>query len=230
MLNLMSWMKNLLIFFLLFLTIESYSQVGLIIDSGDFTNVRKERGTHSEILYQVKENEVFFMNEEEIEADSSWIEIWLPRHKFSKYLADFSNSDIIGYIHKSRIKRIDSLQIENSNIPELLFEIQKADTTQELTIGTFGLEIPLTMSYEVEKLSLVWDDSMFLQESILFDDLFNIAFDVGFYSSNEQRFTTYRQGKTYFIRQECADGAGYYEIVWVIRNGQIIQRLVGGIY
>ena len=216
--------------FLLLFAIQSRAQIELIEDPDGFANVRKERGAHSEILYQVKENEVFFMNEEEIEADSSWIEVWIPRHKFSKYLVDFSNSDIIGYIHKSRIKRIDSLQIENSNIPELHFKIQKADTTQELTRGTFGLEIPLSMSYEVKKLSLIWNDSISLQKSILFDDLFNIAFDVEIYRSNEQRFLTYRQGETYFIKQECADGAGYYEIVWVIHNGQIIQRLVGGTY
>lgn len=226
----MNWIVSFFTSFLLLLTFQSFAQIGLIEDTDGYTNVRKERKIDAEVVHQVKENEVFFMNEEEIESDSNWIEVWIPRNKFSKYLIDFSNSDVTGFIHRSRIKPIDSLQSLNSNIPELLFEIQKADTTKELTIGTFGLEIPLSMSYEVEKLSLVWNDSIFVQESILFDDLFNIAFEIGIYRSSEQRFTTYRQGETYFIKQECADGAGYYEIVWAIRNGEIVQRLVGWIY
>ncbi len=218
--------KTYLILILLALTINTYGQIALIEDSDGFTNVRKNKSVKSEIIYQVKENEVFFIDVEYIDSDSNWIKVWISKDKFSKY---YSDNDITGYIHRSRIKSLGSLSISKDNNPKLVFKIKKADTTRVFEKNSYGLEIPLSMSYEVKEMKVIWKGETLTQDRQLFDDLFNIQFETGNYTSDQKRFTTYKQGETYFIKQACADGGGYYEVVWVIRNGKIIQRLAGWI-
>ena len=43
------------------------------------------------------------------------------------------------------------------------------------------------------------------------------------------RFAIYRNNNTYFIYQANSDGAGYYQIVWVLTRDGLQQRLVGTI-
>ncbi|MCR9154445.1 MAG: hypothetical protein NXI09_10075 [Bacteroidetes bacterium] len=212
-----------------FFSVTCFGQIGLINDLDGYTNVRKEKSADSEILFQIKENEVFFIDVYYVDLDSSWIKIWFPKSKYSKYNKDYSNSDLNGYIHKSRIRLIDSLRVCEKDCPKLIYGIQKADSTRELENGVFGLEIPLSMSYEVSSLYLKWDNQTIQQNTELYDDLLNVAFEEGNYTSDCGRFTTYENNGTYFIRQKCADGAGYYEIIWVVKNGEIIQRLAGWI-
>ena len=73
--------KNYLIFILLFLTMNIFSQIGLINDPDGFTNVRKGKTTKSEIIHQIKENEVFFINVEYLDLNSDWIKIWIPNNE-----------------------------------------------------------------------------------------------------------------------------------------------------
>ena len=42
-------------------------------------------------------------------------------------------------------------------------------------------------------------------------------------------FEVYKKGETYFVYQRNSDGAGSYEIVWVLDKNGLKQRLVGTI-
>lgn len=218
--------KTQLIFVFLAFTLNSFGQIAVITDPDGYTNVRKDESSKSEIIYQVKEDEVFFVDVESIDLKSNWIKVWISKDKFSKY---YSANDFTGYIHHSRIKSLDSLPISKDNNPKLVFKIEKADTTRVFEKTPYGLEISLSRSYEVKEMKIIWKGETLAQEQQLFNDLYNIQFEIGTYSSDQKKFTTYKQGETYFIKQACADGGGYYEVVWVIRNGKILQRLAGWI-
>ena len=204
--------------------VQTIGQVALINDPDGYTNVREGKNTNAAIIYQVKNNEVFFIDEEYFEVDSLWIKVWISSNAYSRTVA---SDDISGFIHRSRIRPIESLAIAHGDIPELIFSIERADTTRIFDFMPYGLEGFLSESFEVTKLQLIWKGQIINQDELLFDDLYNMTFETGDYSSHQGRFTTYQQGDVFFIHQKCADGAGYYEIVWVISDGKIIQRLAG---
>lgn len=218
---------NLLLFLLcLGMSMEAYGQVGLISDIDGYTNVREEPNSQSRIICRLNDGEAFSIDEAYIEMDSRWIKVWIPSNKFSKFEKDYSNAYITGFVHKSRIVLIDSLQTIDVDQPRLIFDIQKADTSRVSSSGEWGLEIPLADSHEVSSLSLKWKEQIIEQDLILFDDIYNVTWISGLLTSEQERFKTYQRADTFYIHQQCADGAGYYEIVWVIKEGIIIQRVI----
>ena len=106
--------------------------------------------------------------------------------------------------------------------------IEKIDTSKIIskTNVSYGLEVPLN-SNEVKELYLKWKGKLIKQDTALFDDLFNVTFKEELYSSvNNNKFSYYFKNGIYYIKQQCGDGAGFYEITWIIKNGKIIQRLI----
>ena len=153
----------------------------------------------------------------------------MPKHRYAKYGDDYADGETEGYVHHSRLLVLDSLEICRGDCPELVFRIAAADTSKVIDRVVFGLEIPLAHSFEVAGLQLKWRDSTITLTEELYDDLYNVAFGAGTYRSRDLRTRTFQRGDTYYLSQRCADGAGTYEIVWVIRDGKIIQRLAGSV-
>lgn len=234
-----SLMKHLLsICLLFFLTIDLMSQTAIIEDKDGFTNVRKEASAQAEIIYQLAENEVFFYADESYGNSSdneNWVNVMIPRNKFS-IITDIENSYYYGYIHRSRLKPLMELDNVSKLGGQLIFQVARVDTLDKKVDNLidgyhpYGLEIDLYQSWEVTSLHLLWNGSIIPQPEVLFNDLYNITFHEGEYRSNSHRFRTYTKGQITFIAQDCADGAGYYQIVWVIENQRIKQRLVGNIF
>lgn len=212
------------IIFCLLLSFKSFGQVGYIEDIDGYTNVRKESNINSEIIYKVSLNEVFFIDLEYSELEETWIKVWIPKDRFS--LTD-KNYNITGFIHKSRIRLLDDLPLCKKNDINLTFEVVKADSAKIENDDVFGLEIPISLSYRINKMIIEWKGEEMIQKDEMIRDLYNVHFNEGRYKSTSPRFTNYLKNGIYFIYQKCADGAGSYEIVWVIKNGKIIQRLVG---
>lgn len=239
-------MRNFLLFGLVFLINTAFGQVAIIQDKDGFTNVRSKPTVDSEIVYKLKDNEVFFYYEDSygtIAENTDWVQVMIPNNKYSIRLSYYGY--IYGYIHKSRLKPIS--QLENIIEPDqiLKFTISKVDIHDKWRgstivkgekinlingFGYYGVEIGLEASYDISSLDLIDSGQVIPQSPILYLDLYNISFIEGEYRSDSKRFKTYRNGELTFVHQECADGAGYYQIVWVINQGRIIQRLVGWIY
>jgi len=239
-------MRNLLLLGLVFQIHTVSGQVAIIQDKDGFTNVRSKPTVDSEIVYKLKENEVFFYYEEPfgtMAENTDWKYVMIPQNKFSIQLSGYGY--IYGYIHKSRLKPIS--QLENIIEPDqtLKFNITKVNVNDKREgntmvqgekiylingVGYYGVEIGLERSYDISSFEIIESGQVIPQSPILYLDLYNISFTEGEYDSNSDRFKTYINGEFTFIQQECADGAGYYQIVWVINQSRIIQRLVGWIY
>ncbi|MFM7682403.1 MAG: hypothetical protein ACKO7P_06620 [Bacteroidota bacterium] len=215
---------------ILFFTSNAYSKlttrIALINDLNGYVFVKNKPSQNSETIYKLNNWEVFEIDIDYIDLDSTWIKIWIDENRFpqrseSQYIRGY------GFIEKSKILLVDSLTaIPNSEVL-LSFNIIKADTNKIIDekLFTYGLEIPLKLSFKIKYLELYSDGKIIRQNPKLYEDLYNVTFQEGNYNSLGERFKTHFKDNTYYIRQECADGAGFYWIVWVVRNGEIIQRL-----
>ncbi len=216
---------------LLFLVTYSiiYAQIQDEIVAIDDIVVYRDASYDSDSIYLLHKNEVALITEND-KNNSDWYFIELTRSKLSKQLENNKDSYVYGFVPKSKIILVDSIPQETSNNSLILqFEIVKADTLKVTTKENviYGLEIPLSISYTISSMLLKWNNKFINQNEVFFNDLYNIAFQEGVYSSNgNPNFTMHKLDDCFFVKQKCADGAGFYEITWVIIGGKIIQRLI----
>jgi hypothetical protein len=221
-------MKRYILIGLLFWQYAVYAQKqdeAIVLE--DNLIVFKDASNKSDTVYTLQKNEIFLLAEND-GNDQNWIAIEISQNKFSKHIA---NQDVFitGFIPRSKIHLIDSLpKCEPSEIG-LKFNIVKADTTiadNQVNLG-YGLEIPLSMSFVVNDMFIEWKGSLLKQDHNLFDDLFNVAFKEGMYSTGHIKWvSSYKFGDCFYIKQGCGDGAVSYEITWVIKDGIILQRMI----
>lgn len=186
--------------------------------------VNREPKFDSDTIYTIKKNEVFLIVENE-ENNSDWLYVKITLNKFSK----IKSKNIYGFIPKSKVIFIDNLNKNSQENIALKFNLIKADTINKISYNEsqYGLEIPLNLSFLVNSMSLQWKGETINLNTELYDDLYNVSFHEGNYSSIENpMFVIYEYERVFYIKQECADGAGYYEITWVINNGEIVQRII----
>ena len=110
-------MKNyLIIVSIIFFCNLNYGQVAVIKDVDGFTNVRKLPKIDSEVIYKLKDSEVFIYQENETESD--WITVYISKNKYQMECGEVDT--FTGYIHKSRLYPIEDLNKYNGN--EFSFE------------------------------------------------------------------------------------------------------------
>lgn len=222
-------MKVVLSIILTVLTIQvSFGQVAIIQDPDGWTNVRAEPNASSEIILRVNENEVFWYNIEESEQE--WVSIYIPKDKYS--LGTTSQNYVTGYIHTSRL-----LPLEN------LSEYNRSDFTFEYVIGEFD-----STDRVIDKIDGKWVTSIDgrtpwgidgntpnsqVNDILVYMDQTPVQIHEVFYTDLYQcnpHVTIYKENETYFVHHWNSDGAGAYEIVWVINKAGLLQRLVGSMY
>ncbi len=222
-------MKLLTIIILLLNYLFSFAQLqDEMISASEELLIYSQDNFDSEIIGKIKPYEVFSIVEQGIEP-SDWFYIAQGVDQFTKLKQEDYNKSKNGYINSSKAIFIDSLQEAKSNFPILHFEINAYSNQLKLdtSMSSYGLEIPIEDSYIISRFTLDWKGSKIDQNELFYNDLFNISFDEKNIASNiNDRFTTYCYGDVYYIKQMCADGAGSFEITWVIQDGKIIQRLI----
>lgn len=217
-----------LILTLIVIASSSFGQVAVIKDKDGYTNVRKEANGESEVIYKILDNEVFWFDYEVGYFENEWVEVFIPKNKFS-----FSSTDpdyIQGYVHKSRIQPIDKLPKLTSDNFKFKYELNPFDSTGKIidkqdnkwitqingrpVWGTDG-NFP---RLQVENIKVSIDNRDILIHPVFYCDIYEC--DGG--------YTIYKNGDTFFVYQMNSDGAGAYQIVWVFTNENgLIQRLVG---
>ncbi len=106
------------------------------------------------------------------------------------------------------------------------------DTT-EITDASFinyGNDNCVDEFYLVEKMELYWQGKWIEQPDTLFKDLCALWHDAGTFSTfDSKEFRIYKIDEFYYIRHDGGDGASAYDIIWVIKDGKIVQRLIDSI-
>ena len=227
-------MKNLLfsVFVLLFSTQSLWGQAATISDPDGWTNVRKEPKGESEVIHVVHEGEFFFWASPEMDMDpeSEWAEVYIPTNKFS--LEDGGSSPTIkGYIHRSRILPIEEIpeykgsdfsfayatsafKTEGKVIEYLDGEVHRINGRQ-----IYGTDLS-TPGDQVDGISVFVGSEKIEIHPVFYQDIFEC----------DNEFSVHKIGELFILNQWNSDGAGAYEIVWVIDKTGVVQRLVGTLY
>lgn len=205
-------------------------QVAIIQDPDGWTNVRKEPNGQSEIIHKIFENEVFWFDYEETDEIQDWVSIFIPKNKFS--LGKSEPYFITGFIHKTRLLPLENLQKNTGD--DLIFRyeltsfnptnriIEKKDSKWIVAIdgrpvwGADG-ELP---KVEVKDVAVKIKGIRIDIHKAFYSDIYECT----------NAFSVYKKGETYFVYQWNSDGAGAYQIVWVLDKNGLQQRMVGSMY
>ena len=207
----------LLILFFLQTIIFAQKQDEVIITTNK-AKVYASANEKSAIIYELNKYEVYLIVEN-YEVDSNWVEIEVQKKVNS----------ITGFIHKSEFQLLDNNPIIKNYEIIVSFDLVKA-TEIEINKNAkinYGLQVPFEESYVVKKMNLICKNTIIEIHKTYFEDLFNISFKEGSYTNEDNdKFTTYELDNIFYIRHNCSDGAGSYQVTWVIKDCQIIQRLI----
>lgn len=224
-------MKQLIIIVLLLSSFFSVAQIATIQDKDGYSNVREKESTNSTIIYKVKIGEVFWYNPDDFYDDiTDWITVYIPKNKFS--IECRSTSELQGYLHKSRVIPLTKLEkYEGSNLTfkytlqPFTKEGKIIDYNNEKYISTInGLDVwgtdgnmPRT---EIKEIAVTLNGKNITIPNCLFMNLYEC----------NNKFDFYKIENNYIISQFNSDGAGGYELAWVVTENGIKQRLVGTLY
>ncbi|WP_461633501.1 hypothetical protein [Labilibaculum euxinus] len=208
----------------------AFGQVATIKDPDGWTNVRKLPDSKSEIIHKVFQNEVFWYDYESTDKLQDWVLISIPKNDFSLGMSD--PSYIEGFIHKSRLLQLDSLNVykgEDFSFKYVLSEFTPSNRIIDRQEGRWVMAIdgrpvwgtdgdfPRT---QVDNIEVKIKSKAIKINKIFYSDIYECR----------HSFEIYQNGETYFVHQWNSDGAGAYEIVWVFDNDGLKQRLVGAMY
>ncbi|TPE44901.1 hypothetical protein [Pontibacter mangrovi] len=223
-------MKKLILLLLLLNFTTAQAQVAIIQDKDGFTSVREKPSSKAQIIHQLKPNEVFWYNYDENNANGDWVAVFIPTNKYSLNGNLCSTQPYFtGYIHKSKLLPLDKLKPYTSLGFTFHYSTKKFDPNSHYIDyrdgkivtavdgrhpwGTDG-NMPVT---EVEAMVVSVNGKSIDVPKHLYMDIFEC----------DNEFQVYENGDTYFVHQWNSDGAGAYEIVWVLTNWGLTQRLVG---
>ncbi|MEZ4772462.1 MAG: hypothetical protein R3D00_04705 [Bacteroidia bacterium] len=234
---------------------QGWAQLAIIQDPDGFTNVREEHGIQGKPLDQIKDFEVFWVIESE-DNQSAWRDVSFYRHfddlpeakqlklKDKLYM---NRLWLYGYIHESRIRFIEDLpginqiskndsaaEFSNEKI-SVKIEVSSFDARNHnivfnenwiseidgaVPFGTDG-EMPIA---EISAVSVSSEDFQLSIPREMLRDLFlpNIkAWRAGVFIGPKDEL---------YIVMHNSDGAGYYDLVWVIKDGKTLGRFAGTPY
>ena len=221
-------MKIVRIIILSVLTFQiSFGQVATIQDLDGWANVRKAPDGQSEIILRIYENEVFWYDYEATDKEQDWISIYIPKNDFC--LDKSEPNYIVGFIHKSRLLPLEKMKKYSGKKLVFKYVISDFDSTNRIVDrhegkwiykidgrpvwGTDG-DFPKT---QVDKIEVKIDGYEIKIHKVFYSDIYEC----------DNNFSVYKNGDNFFIHQWNSDGAGAYEIVWVLDKNGLKQRLVG---
>lgn len=206
------------------------SQVATVQDPDGWTNVRSEATLDSEVIYRVKEGYLFWTEYEIVDENAEWLLVFIPLDKFTTkgYESDF----ITGFIHKSRVVSLTELEKYKGDDFSFEYSIQEFDPSGRTITYEKG-EWPIAIdgkfiwgtdgiypNEEVKSIKIQLGGKSIPVPEDLYNDLFEVRKDLSIYKINDQ----------FIVYNWNSDGAGYYELAWLISEKGIIQRLVGSRY
>ncbi len=219
-----------LIFLLAALNSFAQFSIAMIEDVDEYTNVRKDSSINAPILWQLKESDVFYYN------GDSWFykKDWIPIFLYDKDKSCFTPSGKKGFIHRSRIKPIENIEIFQNNLKlnnnSLNFsndsiqvqieikEISKSETKsypKGCYYGTDGPPSEIDNTITNLKVKINGKDITIPKEAI--KNLFN--------ANLEQTLIKY-YNDTLIIAMANSNGAGYYCVVWTFSNYNYLKRYI----
>lgn len=209
----------------------------IIIDPDGYTNVRKEDNAKSEIVEVVKKHQVFYDEEDILCRDSDTVHVasdnWLPITTDLKYFT--------GYIYKPKVQMLNKLPasgitrlsgLDEDIEKEEVFSLEKDDVKFNITISPFdqrrcndGKYVTEGRTYgtddmcpnaEITKIELIIGGQKYDLPKSKFDCYFD-PYRCKFFKGDDNAV---------YLMIEGGDGAGFYDVILSIVNGDIVYSIV----
>jgi hypothetical protein len=225
-------MKGFLTILICTLCQITFGQFGIIIDKEGSVNVRKSPEISNNVIDTLKNGQVIFCFEEEGE--------WRPIDY------DLSKQNKNGYVHKSRIQLIEKFEkIPYSILTDSNIEFKKDSIKLEVTKTKF---IPKNNNLQYHKENASKNEMNWLEkingkeiwgtdgnipknqygkiELTLGKDVFQLPIE-NLYEPNLDYTSVNidRTNRTIYISALNSYCAGAYEVLWIIENGKIKERI-----
>lgn len=221
-------MKITLTIILTALTFQfTFGQVATIKDPDGWTNVREAPDGESEIIHKTYVNEIFWYDYETTDIEQDWISIYIPKNDYC--LGKSEPNYIVGFIHKSRLlplEKLESYQDSDFSFRYVLSEFDSTDRIVDKQEGKWVTAIDGRPVWgtdggfpkiQVDDIEVEISGLKLTIEKVFYSDIYEC----------DNSLSVYKSGETYFVHQWNSDGAGAYEIVWVLDKNGLKQRLVG---
>lgn len=205
------------------ITFFGNTQIATVIDSDGWVNVRELPNSTSDIIHQINVGKVFWYED----FENEWVIVHIPKNDFS--LGTSAMNNLIGYIHSSRILPLHNMDTCSNQNFQFSYDIEPFDSTNRVidyyeghfvskiddrpVWGTDG-DLPST---QVDDVIIKIDNKKVPIHKVLFSDIFHC----------KNEFRTYEFNDNYYVYQWNSDGAGFYEVVWVVNLNGVSQRMVG---
>ena len=223
---------------LLLHTAITNGQLAVIKDPDGFTNVRKKDSSSSAIMGQFHNGEVFLFDTES--AKSGWIQVFYHPKESS------DSGYLQGFLHADRLLPIDKLphisptskRLKNGHLTlrndSMTFEIVAAPfLPKQHKIGKdksgFVLKIdgrkPVGTDGNIPRVALVSLTITVNGRPLeIPPTAWNDLYEPGLETCNAYFDLT--SGYMYLYMPSCSDGAGFYSIAWIFRNGRYLKRYI----
>lgn len=221
-------MKQTFLLIALFSQITTFSQIATIQNSNGLVNVHAGTTFESEILYKLELGELFWYGPEYRSDKSAWVEVYIPTSQFG----DGYEISIVGQIQRKHLLLLDSITPYNGDDFNFKYFVSSFDSAGKsieyidefLPVAINGKRIWGTDgSYpynQVDSVTCSIESKTIKISPSLYVDLYNLR--------NE--FKILKIQDSFIVYGWNSDGAGYYELGWVINKDGVQQRIVGSIY
>ncbi|MEZ4828955.1 MAG: hypothetical protein R3C61_22115 [Bacteroidia bacterium] len=243
-------------FFIFFLfSYASQAQLAVIQDPDGFTNVREYQGAQSKILDQIKACEVFWVVASE-DNQTAWRDVAFYRdyeelsESRQAKLKDklyMNRLWMYGYIHQSRIRFIEDFpSLDSVRGTDSTAEYSNGAITVKFAVSSFHPKdhdisvndnwvaeidgkIPFGTDGEMPKARLSAVSVTQNHQTISIpEEMLEDLYLPGIKYWNAGVFTG--PNEEIFIVMHNSDGAGYYDLVWVVKEGKVLSRYAGSPY
>ena len=233
-------MKTLITFLFFLTAFDAESQLlGTIRDDDGYTNVREQPYTKSKVLGKIYDDQIFQIWDLDYDTIPNWRKIykWYPEKRTS----------LIGWMHVSRVKDLDFLlepvspelsndentltfqndsiffQIEFVSFDSTKHEIVRHEQGYIRTVdGKHARGTDGGMPTEgISKITFKLNGNEILFPKEAYSDLYN-------FRKSTFAFLVNNTG-TIMIKSYNSDGAGFYMLVWKIKDNKYFERFIGTI-
>lgn len=223
--------------------VVAQSEYGIVEDEDGWTNVRSSPSLSANIIGQVREGEIFWINTD-LQLPN-WCQILYLEEDASNYTDNIYVTGLDdrvvkqGYVHSSRVKNLTEETIELERVCQdnhcRYFNEQWEITVNWLDFATTDIDYRIDGVLRKIDGEFVWGtDGMMPSKSIgkliIVHNGEQVVLDAsalaGFYQPNIEALSlTYdHTSASYLVWMANSDGAGFYSALWQIKEGSCINR------
>lgn len=223
----------IILFYFLSLSLHGQIVSAIINDNDGFTNIRIEPNINSKVDSKIVDGQVFEYNGDDFFEKKEWIYVsCFKSTRTDKEARNYMENYISGYMHRSRVLPLDKIQtripvneINDESVKykndSMLIEIRKRKLLEVEIDSLYFMDIWGTDTgnpkNKLTEVNLRINGEIIQIPEKYYTDLYRVNL--------ENSYVIYYKD-ILIVGMTNSDGAGFYEVNWVIKNGEFVNRYI----